>query len=171
MKSSWRSVAGKIPLIESVIASTSLKSTVPRHAHGRGLNRGRARLSPNVVGHRAGSKISSCARRISRWRSRAASMCARWLGCGSPGLTHNRSGRSFQNVGYDFHVPVRVRAKAFAGFDTILVHHTQRSKRHVLWILIVTKRKRVIRVEPSVVEMASVFGFSDLDHDCTFLSG
>ena len=56
--------------------------------------------------------------------------------------------RSFQHVGEDFHVAVRVGREPCAGNDAVLVDHPKIAEAHVLRVVVVTERKGVTAVEP-----------------------
>jgi hypothetical protein len=51
--------------------------------------------------------------------------------------------RAAQNIGDDFHVAVRMRAKAAAARDGVVVDHPQRAETHVTVVVVIGKRKRV----------------------------
>src|SRR4249920_2135325 len=72
--------------------------------------------------------------------------------------------RAFEHVGDDFHVAVRVRGKALAGRDAVVIQDAQRAEMHMLGVVIVGKRKCEIGIEPAVVEMAAFLTFADIDH-------
>src|SRR5580700_8965814 len=62
---------------------------------------------------------------------------------------------------------MRVRGKAFARRDAVVIQDAQRAELHMLGIVIVGKRKREIRIQPAVVRMAAVLAFADVYHGCT----
>ena len=72
--------------------------------------------------------------------------------------------RALEDVGDDFHVKVRMLAKTLARRDTIFVHHAKRAEAHVAGIVIIGERKRVIRVQPSVIGMAALMTSANFDH-------
>ena len=47
------------------------------------------------------------------------------------------------NVGHDFHVPVRMRSEAMARSNTVLVDHPETVELHSLGIVVVGERERV----------------------------
>ena len=65
--------------------------------------------------------------------------------------------RPRQNVRDDFHVAVRMRGKTFSGRNAIFIDDTQSAKVHVCRIVILIERESVIRVEPTKIEMATIF--------------
>ena len=73
--------------------------------------------------------------------------------------------RAFEHIGHDFHVFVAVCAKALAGRDVVIIDHAQRPEMHVLRILIFGKRKAEPALQPAVIGLAAVFGFSERQHD------
>jgi hypothetical protein len=73
--------------------------------------------------------------------------------------------RSAQNIGDDFHVMMRMRAEAAAGRHCVVVDDAQTAKTHPVRIVIVREGKRVPGVQPAMIGMATLFGFSDLDHN------
>src|SRR4051794_21514945 len=79
--------------------------------------------------------------------------------------------RSRQDVGDDFHVPVRMLAEAVAAVHPVVVDHPETPESHVLGIIIIRKRERVISVEPAMVGVTAVFGFSDVDHSLSLSRG
>src|SRR4030095_7213824 len=57
-----------------------------------------------------------------------------------------------------------VCSEALACGNTVIVEHTQRPESHVLRVVIVAKRKRVISVQPPEIGVAAVLGFSKREH-------
>src|SRR5689334_14383942 len=57
-----------------------------------------------------------------------------------------------------------MHAEAAHGTDAILVDDAQSAKSHVLGIVILIEGKRVIGVEPSMLEMAAFFRRAQRDH-------
>src|SRR5580765_2230355 len=70
----------------------------------------------------------------------------------------------FEDVADDLHITMRMGSEAAAGGDSVVVEDAQRAEAVVLGIAIVCKRKRVIRVEPAVVGVASIGAASNGDH-------
>ena len=62
--------------------------------------------------------------------------------------------RAFEDVGDDLHVPVAVHAEPLTGLHAVIVDDPQGAKAHVGGIVVVAKGKRVVGVEPAVVEVA-----------------
>ena len=77
------------------------------------------------------------------------------------------SKRAFQHVRYDFHVAVRVRRKAVAAGDAVVVHDAQRAKLHVLGIEIIGERKREVGVQPAVVGVPAFVALANGNHQAT----
>ncbi len=75
-----------------------------------------------------------------------------------------------EDVGHNLHVPVTVHAKAFAWVDAVFVHHAQRAEVDMGGIVVLAEREGVIRVEPAMLEVAPLGGFSRADH-CVRLLG
>jgi hypothetical protein len=48
-----------------------------------------------------------------------------------------------------------MRAKSLARLDAIFINHSQRAKAHHLGVVVVSKRKRVFRLKPTVVSRAA----------------
>ncbi len=48
--------------------------------------------------------------------------------------------------------------------DAIFVNHPQAPEPHELWIIIIGKRKRVVRVEPAMIGVAPLFISANLYH-------
>src|SRR3990172_2139686 len=72
--------------------------------------------------------------------------------------------RTLQNVGNDFHIPVSVGGKALARRHRVFVDHAQDRKAHLTGVIIVSKGKRVVGVEPAVVEVSAILGLAQTDH-------
>src|SRR2546423_712939 len=66
--------------------------------------------------------------------------------------------RAGQHVGQDFHVGVAVQAEAPARPDAVLVDDPQGPETLVRRVVIIGEGKRVVGVEPTVVEMAALGG-------------
>src|SRR5690242_10485457 len=71
---------------------------------------------------------------------------------------------SFEHVGDDLHVAMRMRGKAIAGLHPVLVNNPQAAKSHKVGIEVVCERKRVICIQPAMVGMAAFLGPSYLNH-------
>jgi hypothetical protein len=56
-----------------------------------------------------------------------------------------------------------VRPKSGARSDAIFVNDTQAPEAHELWIVI-GKRERVVRIEPAMIGVASLFTSANLYH-------
>ena len=65
--------------------------------------------------------------------------------------------RPRQNVRDDFHVAVRVRGKTFSGSHAIFIDDPQSAKVRVCRIVILIERKGVIRVEPTIIQVTTIF--------------
>src|SRR5262245_25883833 len=72
--------------------------------------------------------------------------------------------RPLEHPRQDLHVPMPVRRKPPASYDTVLVDHAQAPEAHVRRIVVLGERERVARVEPAVVEMAALGRGADADH-------
>src|SRR5580704_1712021 len=59
---------------------------------------------------------------------------------------------------------MRVRGKALARRDAVVIQDAQRAEMHMLGVVIVGKRKREISIQPAVVPMAAVLAFADVYH-------
>src|ERR1051325_8242494 len=71
---------------------------------------------------------------------------------------------AFDNIRNDFHIAMGVGSKALAWCDLIVVEHAQRVEAHVVRIMIVTKRKGLVGIEPPLLGMAAFFASSKPDH-------
>ena len=69
-----------------------------------------------------------------------------------------------EHITDDFHVLVTVRAKASAGLDTVFIDDPQIAPSHVRWVVIVSKRKAVKRLQPAMVCITSVIRFAQYQH-------
>src|SRR3990167_4616153 len=72
--------------------------------------------------------------------------------------------RALQDVGNDFHIPVSVGGKTLARRHRVFVDHAQDGETHLTGVVIVGKGKRVVGVEPAVVEMSAILGLAQTDH-------
>ncbi len=63
-----------------------------------------------------------------------------------------------EDVGDDFHVPVRVHGEPLPGADEVLVDDAQRPEAHVPRVVVVGEREAVLGVEPAVVRAAALRG-------------
>ncbi len=72
---------------------------------------------------------------------------------------------AFQHIADDFHIAVPMRTESLAGRDAIVIDDAQRAEAHMGGIVITGEGKSMPGVEPAVVGMASVFRFTDRDHD------
>src|SRR5271157_5403573 len=72
--------------------------------------------------------------------------------------------RAFENVGDDLHVPVPMRLEAGAGPDPVLVDDPQRTKAHVLWIVVMTEGEGMPAVQPAEVFGSALGSRSYSDH-------
>src|SRR3989441_5124515 len=64
----------------------------------------------------------------------------------------------------DFHVAMRVRRKARARGDEVLIQHAEQAELDVCRIVIAVEREAVPRIEPAVVRVAALGGSSNRDH-------
>ncbi len=65
---------------------------------------------------------------------------------------------SFENVGKDFHVPVRVGRESRTGSNGVFVDYPQRAETHVSGVVVIGKRESVMTVQPTVVGVAALIG-------------
>src|SRR5215475_14110781 len=72
--------------------------------------------------------------------------------------------RTFQHVGDDLHVAMRMGWKPITGLHPVFIDHPQAAEAHKPPIIVITERECVIRVEPAVVGMAPLRGPSYLNH-------
>ena len=71
---------------------------------------------------------------------------------------------ALQDVGDDFHVAVRMHRKTAAARDAVIVHHPQRAKVHVRWVVVIGKRKSEMSVQPTVVGVTALVALANLNH-------
>src|SRR5437773_714141 len=64
--------------------------------------------------------------------------------------------RPAEDVSDDLHIPVAVHPEALTGLHPVVIDDPQRTESHLRRVVVVAKRERVIRVEPTVVEVASL---------------
>lgn len=69
-----------------------------------------------------------------------------------------------ENIGNDLHVAVRVHAESSSGGDAVLIDNSKRPKMNMRWIVIIGKRKSMVGIEPSMIEMAAFGGGSFGEH-------
>ena len=72
--------------------------------------------------------------------------------------------RTFQNIGDYFHIPVGMGRKTLLRLNPILIDNPQRSKAHMLRVVIIGKEKSMKGLEPAMIGMAPVCRFSQDDH-------
>jgi hypothetical protein len=68
--------------------------------------------------------------------------------------------RTPQDVAKDFHVRVRMRGKACASSDDVLIDHTQAAEAHVRRIIVIGEGEGVVAIQPAVIGMAALVGFA-----------
>ena len=77
--------------------------------------------------------------------------------------------RPVEDVGDDLHVPMAVHPEPLTGLHPVVVDDPQGAKAHVGGVVVIAEGKRVIGVEPAVVEVASLGSLANLDHGCLLL--
>ena len=70
-----------------------------------------------------------------------------------------------EHVADDFHVLVAVRTKTPSGSNAVFIDNPQIAEAHVGRIVVTGKRKRVKRLEPTVVGITALSRPSDCDHE------
>jgi len=70
--------------------------------------------------------------------------------------------RTFQHIAKDFHIAMRMRAKALSGCNAVVIDDAQRPKTHLRWIVVVAEGKGVMGVQPAVVRAAALVRPSDV---------
>ena len=76
---------------------------------------------------------------------------------------------SLEHVTQNFHVPVRVRAKAFRRRNAVLVDDPKHAKPHVPLIVIVREGEAVAGFQPAVIGAAAILTASYLPHHGVFV--
>ena len=71
---------------------------------------------------------------------------------------------ALQHIADNFHIPVRVGAKARAFGNAVLVNDAQIAPAHVQGVVVPRKRKAVKGLQPAVVAKTTLFGFAHLNH-------
>jgi hypothetical protein len=66
---------------------------------------------------------------------------------------------ALQRNGDNFHIIVWMRAKTHASSDCIVVQNTQHSKLNALGIVPTGKTKPLVRIQPTMIGVASCIGF------------
>lgn len=79
--------------------------------------------------------------------------------------------RAAEDVGNDLHVLVRVRAKAHAGHDEVVINDAETAVTHPLGVIVVREAEGVIGVEPAVFGMAAFVGFKYCHHGKSLAQG
>src|ERR1700722_10036186 len=77
---------------------------------------------------------------------------------------------ALQHIAQNLHIAVRVRSKSTPLRHTVFIDHTQRTISHVLRIMIVGKRKRMVRIQPSMVGVASLVTLANSQHNASSLT-
>ena len=75
--------------------------------------------------------------------------------------------RAAEDVGDDFHVPMRMRSETHPRHDEIIVDDAQAAEADPLWVVIIREAEGVIGVEPSVFGVPSFICFSYFHHGKT----
>ena len=71
---------------------------------------------------------------------------------------------TFQHVGQNFHIFMRVSAEALPCFNHVVVNHAQRGEAHKVRIVIVGKRESMPGVQPAMICMTTFICFAEVDH-------
>lgn len=74
------------------------------------------------------------------------------------------------DVADNFHVTVRVRAKACSGRDAVLIDDAQIAPAHMTGVVVASKRKAVKRGQPAVIGKTSLMRWADTKHEHTSLA-
>jgi hypothetical protein len=64
---------------------------------------------------------------------------------------------------------VAVHPEPLAGLHPVVVDDPQGAEAQVGGVVVIAEGKRVVGVEPAVVEVAPLGSLADLDHDCLLL--
>src|SRR5262249_22296323 len=75
--------------------------------------------------------------------------------------------RSLKDVGQNLHIGMSLSRESLAGRDAVLVDHAKTAKPHELRVVIVGKGKRVVGLQPSVVEVAALLRAANDEHGAT----
>ena len=71
---------------------------------------------------------------------------------------------TFENVRDNLHISVSVGSEALAGSDGIVIDDAERKESHMIRVIVVRKRKRVITIQPAVISVAPLIRSSDFNH-------
>ena len=69
--------------------------------------------------------------------------------------------RSFERYGYDFHIGMGMCPKAHARSYNVIVEYSEYSKAHALRVIIISKTKAVMRVEPAMISISASVAFME----------
>src|SRR5262245_32709311 len=72
--------------------------------------------------------------------------------------------RSPEDISDDLHIPVAVHPETLTGLHSIIVDYPQGTKAHIGRVVVISKGEGVVRVEPAMVEMASLGCSADSEH-------
>lgn len=67
-----------------------------------------------------------------------------------------------EDVGKNFHIPVRVGWEAAAGCHAVIIDDAQRAKSHVGGIVVIREGKGVVAIKPAVVGVSALVGAADV---------
>ena len=62
---------------------------------------------------------------------------------------------AFQRNADDFHIAVRMLAKATTAHNAVVIDHAQRAKTHAIGVVVMTKTKSVVAFEPAMIGITS----------------
>src|SRR3989338_10607859 len=71
---------------------------------------------------------------------------------------------AIENIGNNLHVPMRVRPKPLPRLHAVLVDDPKTPKPHMGGVVIIRERKRMKRIQPTVIGVSALSGAPDLYH-------
>jgi hypothetical protein len=72
--------------------------------------------------------------------------------------------RSFEHVGDNFHIAVRMGWETSAGNNSVFVDHSKSTETHILSVIVIAKRKSVAAVEPAKFRRSPILASSQHYH-------
>jgi len=67
---------------------------------------------------------------------------------------------AIEHISEDFHVAMRMHAKTHARRDAIFIDHPQHAVMHMGWIVIIGKRETMPGLQPAMIGMTALTGFT-----------
>jgi len=71
---------------------------------------------------------------------------------------------AFEHIGDNLHLAMAVSAEAAAALDHIFIDDAKGAEAHELWVVVVGEGEAEFGIEPAVIGMAAICGFTDCKH-------